>query len=222
MLGTAATQLDSDGPTDGVRAEMDRYAVAARLLDSLLHDARNPLNALSINIEVLAEKLRLQGGGTIPPSQEKNLKAMREQIHRIDGILRVFAPHIAQASAPAAAVDLAELVQKAADVLGHESRRARVRLVVAVGGPAPVNTPDLGALRFVITRTILLGIDAVAPGSDLAVSVSAENGYAQLRVGAGVPAGAADGLSAVETFARQVGAEWSASGREMRLSIPLA
>lgn len=222
MLGTAATQLDSDGPTDDVRAEMERYALAARLLDSLLHDARNPLNALSINLEVLAEKLRVQSGGAIPPSQERNLKAMREQVHRIDGILRAFAPHIAQTSAPAEGVDLPELVQRAADVLAHEARRARVRVGVQGSGPAPVNTRDLGMLRFVVTRAILLGIDAVGPGDELAVSVGCERGRAVVRIGAGVPANAQEGARAVARFARQLDAEWSVSGRETRLVFPLA
>ena len=71
-----------------------RNAVAQRLMDSLLHDVRNPLNALSINLDVLTEKIRRELG-EIPAAQEKNLKVMREQIFRVDAVLRQFADFMA-------------------------------------------------------------------------------------------------------------------------------
>src|SRR6476646_8256161 len=71
-----------------------KYALVQRLIDSMLHDARNPLNALAINLDVLTEKLR-GPDRLVPPNQEKNLKAMREQIFRVDGILKTFSDYLA-------------------------------------------------------------------------------------------------------------------------------
>src|SRR5687767_9977504 len=45
-----------------------RQAANQRLMDSLLHDVRNPLNALSINLDVLTEKIRREHG-EIPAAQ---------------------------------------------------------------------------------------------------------------------------------------------------------
>ncbi|MHA7631305.1 histidine kinase dimerization/phospho-acceptor domain-containing protein [Corallococcus sp. M7] len=66
-----------------------RYDAVPPLMDSLLHDVRNPLNALAIHLEVLSEKLKGESG-QVPATQEKNLKAMREQIARVDGLLKLF------------------------------------------------------------------------------------------------------------------------------------
>lgn len=221
MLGTAASQLDPSGSPDPERGDSERYALAARLLDSLVHDARNPLNALSINIEVLAEKVRQQSGGTLPPGQEKNFKAMREQIHRIDGILRLFAPHIAQVSGLDSSVDLAQLVMQAAEVLATESRRARVRLLVENEPSVVVRGVDASKLRFVVTRALLLGIEGAPVGSELLVRVGCERGRAVLRVGSGAPRDAG-ALEAVAGFARQLDAEWRVSSRELTLTLPLS
>ncbi|MFY0575704.1 hypothetical protein ACN28S_16275 [Cystobacter fuscus] len=38
-----------------------RYSTVPSLMDSLLHDVRNPLNAMSIHLEVLTEKLKVDG-----------------------------------------------------------------------------------------------------------------------------------------------------------------
>lgn len=220
MLGTAVTQLTPVDTADPERGDWERYALAVRLLDTLVHDARNPLNALSINIEVLAEKVRLHSGGTLPPSQEKNFKAMREQIHRIDGILRLYCPHIAQEEGIRTAVDLSDLVLKAAEVLAHESRRARVRLLVETAPGSTVRTQDLSVLRFVITRMILLGLEGCSPGGELRVRVGCERGEVVLRVGGGAPSGS-KALGAIGTFVARLGGTWSVSARELSLSLPL-
>lgn len=220
MLGTAATPLSSPSLRDPDRGEAERYALAARLMDSLLHDARNPLNALSINIEVLAEKVRLQSGGTLPPSQEKNFRAMRDQIRRIDGILRLFAPHVAQVGHARTSVDLSELVAQAAEVLAHEARRARVRLLLDVAPGLAVCTEDLPALRFLVTRTILLGIEGSAVGGEVSVLLEHAQGRAVLRVGGGAPS-QSEALGAVQAFAERLGGMWSAKPRELSVSLPL-
>ena len=53
-MSTAVTSVPAvqEGPDPVVGAA--RYVAVPTLMDSLLHDVRNPLNALSINLEVLA------------------------------------------------------------------------------------------------------------------------------------------------------------------------
>jgi len=98
ITSTAAT---SSAPS--VREQADpvvdaaRYGAVPTLMDSLLHDVRNPLNALSIHLEVLSEKLKADTG-QVPPSQDKNLKAMRDQIQRVDAIMRRFSEFIVSRS----------------------------------------------------------------------------------------------------------------------------
>ena len=109
-----------------------RWSAAVRLMDSLVHDVRNPLNALAINVEILHEKLSRAAGGEAPAAQAKNLQAMREQISRVNGMLGDFARFLAPAPAAPAVLSLSQMVKDAALVLGHASRRARVKLAVDV------------------------------------------------------------------------------------------
>src|SRR5215468_12191131 len=102
-----------------------RWSIAVRLMDSLVHDVRNPLNALAINVEILQEKLSRAAGGEVPPGQAKNLHAMREQIARVNGMLGEFARFLAPAPGAPEVVSLSSTVKDAIAVLAHAGRRAR-------------------------------------------------------------------------------------------------
>jgi signal transduction histidine kinase len=220
VLGSAATQSlpmreDSDESFDAAR-----YALAARLMESLLHDARNPLNALSINLEVLQEKLKLQAGGAVPPSQEKNLKSMRDQITRVDQILRLFAPFIAQ-SGPDEELRLSESVTHALEVLGHEGRRARVRFKASIEPELRLTRVDGGAVRFLFSTLVLQTLERCRPGGELVIELSRQKGRAVLAVFA---QGEAAELSVPPTLcqaAARAGAEVSPVAGGFRAELPL-
>jgi signal transduction histidine kinase len=115
-------------------------------MDSLLHDVRNPLNALSINLEVLSEKLKGEAG-EVPASQAKNLKAMRDQIQRVDGILRQFTEFIVLRGGAAGEAGLSEVAKRSLEVLAHESRRRRLKVQTAIEPNVSVRLQDTSELR---------------------------------------------------------------------------
>ena len=59
-MRSTAREVLADTEAEGPELVFEAAVQAAsnRLMDSLVHDARNPLNALSINLEVLTEKLK--------------------------------------------------------------------------------------------------------------------------------------------------------------------
>jgi signal transduction histidine kinase len=129
-------------------------------MDSLVHDVRNPLNALAINVEILHEKLSRASGGQVPAAQEKNLQAMREQIVRVNTMLGDFARFLAPAPAAPTVVSLAAVVREVMGILGHAGRRARVRISAdAPEGLAAVEAMDPSALGFLVLVSVLRAIE---------------------------------------------------------------
>jgi signal transduction histidine kinase len=103
-----------------------RQQATARLFDSLLHDARNPLNALAINLDVLAERLKTSRADAAA-MVTKNITTMREQILRVDAVLRQFAEFLAPQPA-VERVDFSEVVERVVRLLDYEARRSQVRV----------------------------------------------------------------------------------------------
>jgi hypothetical protein len=126
------------------------------LSDGFSHDARNPLNAVIIHLEVLSDKLRRERG-ELPAHLEKNLKAIRDQVHRMDEFIRRFvdlaAPH--RQSEPE--FDLAQLLQSVVDQCAHHARlhRCELRAELTSGSRLLGSYSELGiALCLLITELI--------------------------------------------------------------------
>jgi signal transduction histidine kinase len=192
-------------------------------MDSLLHDVRNPLNALSIHLEVLTEKLK-GDTGQVPASQEKNLKSMREQIQRVDGILRRFAEFIVCRAGPPGDVELSETVTRAMDVLAHESRKRRLQVRTALAPGVRGRLADTGELGFLVVQALMRAYGRAEQGSEVSVSVRAEEARAVLEVVDGT-ANTVDSTleaAALELRCAQLGVELHLRAGTCRLVFPLA
>jgi len=222
-----STAASSSAPS--VRQEADpvveaaRYGAVPTLMDSLLHDVRNPLNALSIHLEVLSEKLK-GDTGQVPPSQEKNLKAMRDQIQRVDIIMRRFSEFIVSRPSAPGDADLSETVTRAIEVLAHETRRRRlqVRPMVAVGVRARL--ADTGELCFLVVQALMRAYGRSASGAEVSVAVRAEGGLAVLEVVDATPTAsesAPEVVAALRMRCAQLGVELQLHEGLCRLTFPL-
>lgn len=201
-----------------------RYGAVPPLMDSLLHDVRNPLNAMAIHLEVLSEKLKAETG-QVPPSQEKNLKAMREQIQRVDGLLRMFSDFIVFRGGTPGEVDLSETTTRALGVLGHEGRKRRVQVQVAVEAGVQVRLQDTSELGFFLTQALLRAFRRVEGGGSVRVTVRVEGPNAVLEVEDSGGSGAEstpDAVAALGLRATQLGVDLQVRGGLCRLVFPRA
>lgn len=223
-MGTSSVAERSEPQSEGgATVGAARDALTHRLMDSLLHDARNPLNALSINLDVLTEKLRREQG-EIPASQEKNLKVMREQIFRVDGILKQFSEFIVPRADAASSCDFSDTVKQVLVVLGHECRRAmiKVRQMVEPDLRVEGSTPSL---RFIALQAVFRAIARAGNEGEIDVTLQRDGSRALLRV----KDGCADArepfthaVSALESSCAEVGAELRVSGNEVQVLLSLA
>ncbi|HUM09512.1 MAG TPA: histidine kinase dimerization/phospho-acceptor domain-containing protein [Myxococcaceae bacterium] len=191
-------------------------------MDSLVHDVRNPLNALAINVEILHEKLARGAGGEVPPAQAKNLQAMREQIARVNGMLGDFARFLAAPPGAPAVLSLSRVMGEARRVLAHAGRRARVKLAVDVPEEqAAVAAMDPSVLGFLVMNSLLRGIERSPEDAQVRASVRNEGTRVVLQV---EDAGGEDGdetevEQALAAAAREYGAEFNVRGPQLRLSF---
>jgi signal transduction histidine kinase len=200
-----------------------RYGAVPTLMDSLLHDVRNPLNALSIHLEVLSEKLK-GDTGQVPPSQEKNLKAMREQIQRVDFIMRRFSEFIVSRSGSPGDADLSETVTRAIEVLAHESRRRRLQVRPTVAPGVRARLTDLGELNFLVVQALMRAYGRSESGAEVSVSVRAEGALAVLEVVDATPTSsenAPEVVAALRLRCEQLGVELQLRAGLCRLTFPL-
>jgi signal transduction histidine kinase len=141
-----------------------RSQVIGRVVAGVAHDIKNPLNAMSLQLALLGDKL--EAAGAASDAAVVHLGALRDQIARVNEVLR----RLSEATEPAAPlgyVDLGALLTDVAHLFGYEARRRRIdlavdahagsvrtrrdasrvaRLVVGLCGRALALTPDGGRL----------------------------------------------------------------------------
>jgi signal transduction histidine kinase len=181
VISTAVTSVPAAQASSDDVLDAARYAAVPPLMESMLHDVRNPLNALAINLEVLNEKLKGEDG-EVPPGQAKNLRAMREQVARVDGILRQFAEFLVHRGGSAGEASLSETLERVLAVLGHEGRRRRIKVQPAIEPGLSVRLEDLSELGFLLLQPVLRAFERSEAGSEVAIVARGEGTRVVLEV----------------------------------------
>lgn len=156
-------------------------AATARLVEALLHGTRNLLNAMTMNLGALGEKLK-DDSGAVPPTLEKNLRIVRDQVFRVDAILRVFAEFMATRPSQLSELSLAQVLERARQTLEHEARDRRVAVKMDLEPGLQVQLSDPLALRFLAFQALLRALLRSPPGGEVEVGLRRQGDRAVLEV----------------------------------------
>lgn len=176
---TLVHALEQEGELPESWAE-SRLEAVARLCDGMVHDARNPLNAIVLNVEVLSERLRV-AAPEVRPGVEKYLKAIRDQVGRTDAIIRHFVAFARPERELQATgrIDLAQLVGQAVEVCRHDARKRNVRIDTRLDAvPIAAGTPELA---HAILQLVMRGIDG-SHGGTLQIALERQGADAVLQL----------------------------------------
>lgn len=120
-----------------IALEVDIESAWHRLARAFVHEARSPLNALGIYLEIIGTRLAAAlPGGNLDATGSKMLTRSSEQVRRLDALLEsfvdVWAPH------PEQPLDLAVLARSAGRFAQHEALRRGLQITVEACETAPI------------------------------------------------------------------------------------
>lgn len=142
-----------------------RSGRVADLSAGVVHEVRNPLNAIAIHVEVLSDKLRSQETGKLPPSVEPNLEAIRKQIHRLDDIMRRFSDF---AEGRSDQRSLTAILESALALCTFSLRRRGQEAVLRVDREQ-VFAGETASISLAVVELILLGAEAADVGATIRI-----------------------------------------------------
>jgi len=158
-------------------ARHERLATLGRIAASVVHELRNPLSGIRMNIRVLQEEL---GDRDI---RSESLEASLREIERMGIYLDELtdlasSPDLSDDSAPLplgslAPVRLEELGDSALGVFSARCRHSGVDVVTRYGPSVPHVHGDAERLRQVMMNLIVNALDAMPSGGTLEISVEA-------------------------------------------------
>ena len=166
-----------------LESELDlsnRLAAVQRLTGGVAHEIKNPLNSITLLLEVLKMKT---------PETVEELDVISEEVRRLDRVVRTFLEFSRPLELDRKPLDAAELLR---DILKFLLPDAEVRRIkVTTGGSKAMISADKDLLRQALLNILMNAMEAMPAGGDLNVSAAPHGAECVIRIqdsGIGIPA----------------------------------
>jgi signal transduction histidine kinase len=177
------SDITRDKQTTERRIEDERTSSILLLAAGVAHELGNPLNSLTIHLQLISRKLKKLGATADAEAIADSVGVCREEVARLDGIITHFLEAIRPSPPDLAEVNLADVL---AEVLKFQKREFADR-EIAVEAETPVSLPAVMADRnqvkqvfFNITKNAL---EAMQPGGRLKIKSRADDDSVYLLFG---------------------------------------
>jgi signal transduction histidine kinase len=167
-----AAQRLADAET--ARRRSERLAAAGALTAGLAHEVRSPLNAIGLAAQRLERKLETG-------DERRSLATtVREEVRRLEDVLREFLELAKPVSESFAEVDTGELAGEVVELLAVEAEAAGVGLEMLPGSGRVLG--DSGALKRSLINLVRNAVEATPSGGKVVVFIEAGRESVAVRV----------------------------------------
>jgi len=164
-----------------------KLAKLGRLTSGVAHEVKNPLNAMTIHLELLKERL-----GTSRELVQDNLDVIGNEIKRLDRAVQGFLKFVRPQELALTSVDLNALLRELEALLSPQWQPAGVQFVADLDPELHSIRADEELLRQTFLNILLNGCQAMPNGGTVRAATTLEQGeYVQVTIsdeGIGIPA----------------------------------
>ncbi len=154
------------------------------LARELVHEIRNPLNSISLNLQLLEEDL-----SGMQEDLQKRVRRIRGEVEHLDQILTDFRRYAKLPPLNLETADLAMLIEEVLDFNEPESQRQNIEVVREIYNLPPIQL-DAKQFKQALLNLIINANQAMEDGGKLMVRARSLNGQVQIDVedtGEGIP-----------------------------------
>ena len=171
-----ARDLDRLGEVESTFRYSRKLAALGRLTAGVAHEVKNPLNAMTIHLELLKSKLRasrvVAGGHAEPPPVNvdavmEHVNVIGAEIRRLDQVVQGFLKFMRPEDLRLEPVAVAELLNSVARTVEPDARAGGVTVQVECDTDVPPVNADAGPLRQALLNLALNACQAMPSGGML-------------------------------------------------------
>jgi signal transduction histidine kinase len=192
VFASVTNQLRAAIPDSGKRAQLlelsRRVTALGRLTAGVAHEVKNPLNAMTIHLELLKQKL--VGGATVS-AMEPHVDIISREIRRLDDVVQGFLKFARPEELTLKPIPPGELIDDVLKTLAVEANVTGVALESAIAPDVPPIEADAGIFRQALLNLAKNAVQAMPNGGTLTMSATpSKDGRVELRItdtGVGIP-----------------------------------
>jgi len=171
------------------RVESERVDSIMTLAAGVAHEIGNPLNALSIHLQLLRKRLAAVGKEAARSLETVDL--LEAEVRRLDGIVRNFLGAVRPSRPNLAETSLLEVAASSLALLKDQMEQLGVRATVDVQGDIPPVLADRDQVQQALFNVLKNALEAMDRGGELTLKARSEDDWVVLEVadtGVGIPA----------------------------------
>ena len=157
----------------------NRLAAVQRLTGGVAHEIKNPLNSITLLLEVLKMKT---------PETVEELEIISQEVRRLDRVVRTFLEFSRPVDLDRQPLDAAELLRDILRFLLPDADRRNIKVMIA--DTKVLISADGDLLRQALLNILMNALEAMPNGGDLHVSSAPQGGDCVIRIqdsGVGIP-----------------------------------
>ncbi|MDI1319267.1 MAG: ATP-binding protein, partial [bacterium] len=169
------SDITSEKKSTAELIESEKISSILLLAAGVAHELGNPLNSLTIHLQLIGRKLKKLQGSKEAASLEESIRICQDEVTRLDGIIRNFLEAIRPRPPDLAEVNVVEVIE---DVLRFQGKEIEDR-GLAIDGELPASTPvimaDRNQLKQVFFNLLKNAMEAMPAGGKLSITARADD-----------------------------------------------
>ena len=163
------------------RLESERIDSIVRLAAGVAHELGNPLNSLTIHLQLIERKLKKLAKQSDATKLAESLQVCQGEVERLDGIIMHFLKAIRPQKLELNELDLLELVEDVLRVQEAELSNRKLEVKVEVSDDLPTILGDRDQIKQVFFNLIKNAMEAMQPSGSLRILARCDDDYVYLQ-----------------------------------------
>ncbi len=155
--------------------ENEKVSSILLLAAGVAHELGNPLNSLTIHLQLIERKLRRLEASKESRSLADSIKICQDEVTRLDGIIKNFLEAIRPRPPDLTDTNLVEIVEEVLRFQERELSDRSVQVEADLPATVPVVMADRDQLKQVFFNLVKNAMEAMGPGGHLSVRVRADD-----------------------------------------------
>ncbi len=181
------SDITAEKQTTAERIEDERSSSVMLLAAGVAHELGNPLNSLTIHLQLIERKLRklkaAAGSGRETSGLAESIRICQEEVGRLDGIITNFLDAIRPRPPDLSDLNLAEILAEVLDFQHRELEDRGIEVEAEIANRLPAVMADRNQLKQVFFNLTKNAMEAMPPGGRLRIKASADDDSVYLLFG---------------------------------------
>jgi PAS domain S-box-containing protein len=175
------TDVTEDRLSMEERIETERNGSIVRLAAGVAHELGNPLNSLTIHLQLIERKLQKLGDTAEAEKLSESLQVCQGEVQRLDSIITHFLEAVRPRKPELNELDLLELIEEVLKVQEAELSDRRLDINVEVSDRIPRILGDRGQIKQVFFNLIKNAMEAMQAGGSLRILARKDDDHVSLQ-----------------------------------------